>query len=251
MADEENGMRKYLAELIGTFALVFIGCGSAVIAGNVQIPIGGIGLVGISLAFGLTVMAMVYAIGSISGCHINPAISISMLVAGKMKMKDTLMYVLFQCLGAIIGAGALLAVASGMPGYSIGLNGLGQNGYGSTGTTHSPAGYSLFACFIAEVVLTMLFLLVIFGATSKKAPAGFAGIPIGFSLVFIHLVGIPITGTSVNPARSLGPAVFVGGDALSELWLFWLAPIIGGIIAALIWKYCLEKKDEPVQETAA
>ncbi|MBM3154361.1 MAG: aquaporin Z [Chloroflexi bacterium] len=225
-------MKKYLAELIGTFVLVLIGCGSAVIAGKA------IGFAGISFAFGLAVLAMVYAIGSISGCHINPAISVAMLVAGKMKWKDTLLYVVFQCIGAIIAAGILLLIAQGLAGYSVAANGLGQNGYGA----HSPGGYSLIACLIAEIVLTAIFLLVIFGSTSKDAPKGFAGLSIGLSLVFIHLVGIPITGTSVNPARSLGPAVFAGGAALSQLWLFWVAPLVGAIIAAVIWRYGFEKE---------
>ncbi|MBM3175666.1 MAG: aquaporin Z [Chloroflexi bacterium] len=225
-------MKKYLAELIGTFVLVLIGCGSAVIAGKA------IGFAGISFAFGLAVLAMVYAIGSISGCHINPAISVAMLVAGKMKWKDTLLYVVFQCIGAIIAAGILLLIAQGLAGYSVAANGLGQNGYGA----HSPGGYALIACLIAEIVLTAIFLLVIFGSTSKDAPKGFAGLSIGLSLVFIHLVGIPITGTSVNPARSLGPAVFAGGEALSQLWLFWAAPLAGAIIAAVIWRYGFEKE---------
>jgi len=219
--------QKYIAEFLGTFALVFIGCGSAVIAGS------HIGYTGIAFAFGLTVLAMVYAIGPISGCHINPAISIAMLIAGKMKAKDTVMYIIAQCLGAIAGAGILLAIANGLSGYGLGTSGLGQNGYGIDG---SPAGYSLAACFVAETVLTAIFLFVIFGSTSKAAPKGFAGIAIGFSLVLIHLVGIPITGTSVNPARSLGPAVIARGDAISQVWLFIVAPILGAVIAALIWK---------------
>lgn len=225
-------MKKYSAELIGTMALVLIGCGSAVIAGKF------IGFAGISFAFGLTVLAMVYAIGSISGCHINPAITIAMLVAGKIKGKDAIFYIIAQCIGGIIGAGILWAIASGITGFSLASTGLGQNGFGA----HSPAGYSLAACFIAEVVLTVLFLFVIFGSTHDKAPKGFAGISIGFTLVLIHLIGIPITGTSVNPARSLGPAVFVGGEALAQLWLFIVAPIIGGIISALIWKYIFDKQ---------
>ncbi len=226
-----SNTKKYLAELIGTFALVFVGCGSAVIAGDQ------IGFLGISFAFGLTVLAMVYAIGSISGCHINPAISISMLVAGKMKAKDTVAYVIAQCLGALAASAVLLNIAKGNSSYIMSLKGLGQNGYG----VHSPMGYSLGACFIAEVVLTALFLFVIFGATSKDAPKHFAGIAIGLTLVLIHIVGIPITGTSVNPARSLGPAFFVGGAALNQLWLFWVAPIIGGAISAVLWKSVFEK----------
>ena len=225
-------MKKYAAELIGTMALVLIGCGSAVIAGQF------IGFVGIAFAFGLTVLAMVYAIGNISGCHINPAITVAMLVAGKIKGKDAFYYIIAQCLGAIIGAGILWAIASGIPNFSLAVSGLGQNGYGAD---HSPAGYSLIACFIAEAVLTALFLFVIFGSTHRDAPKGFAGVSIGFSLVLIHLVGIPITGTSVNPARSLGPALFVGGDALAQLWLFIVAPVIGAVIAAVIWRYGFEK----------
>ena len=219
--------KKYAAELIGTFVLVFIGCGSATLAGKY------IGFVGISFAFGLSVLAMVYAIGGISGCHINPAISISMLASGKMKLKDTVIYVIAQCIGAVIAAAVVCAVAVGNPGYSLTANGLGQNGYGVA----SPGGFSMTSGFIAEVVLTFIFLLVIYGSTSERAPKGFAGISIGLSLVLIHLVGIPITGTSVNPARSLGPAVIAGGTALSQLWLFWAAPIIGGLLAAVVWRF--------------
>ena len=227
-----SDVKKYTAELIGTFVLVLGGCGSAVIAGN------HIGFLGISLAFGLTVLIMVYAIGNISGCHINPAITISMLVAGKINLKDGIIYIIVQCIGAIIAAGVLLAIATGQTDYSLAVNGLGQNGYG----LQSPGGYSLWACFLAEVVLTALFLFVIFGSTSKDAPKGFAGLSIGLSLTLIHLIGIPITGTSVNPARSLGPAIFAGGEAFSQLWLFWVAPVIGGILAALLWKFVFERE---------
>jgi len=219
--------RKYLAEFIGTFVLVFMGCGSAVLAGKY------IGFVGIAFAFGLSVLVMVYAIGGISGCHINPAISISMLASGKIKAKDAAAYVVMQCLGAVIAAAVLYAVALGKPGYSLSVDGLGQNGYGVA----SPGGFSMLSGFIAEVVLTFIFLLVIYGSTSEAVPKGFAGIPIGLSLVMIHLVGIPITGTSVNPARSLGPALLLGGIALSQLWLFWVAPIIGGLLAAALWRF--------------
>jgi aquaporin Z len=219
--------KKYLAEFIGTFVLIFMGCGSAVLAGKY------IGFVGIAFAFGLSVLVMVYAIGGISGCHINPAISISMLASGKIGAKDAAIYVVMQCLGAVIAAAVLYAVALGKPGYSLAVNGLGQNGYGVA----SPGGFSMLSGFIAEVVLTFIFLLVIYGSTSEAVPKGFAGIPIGLSLVLIHLVGIPITGTSVNPARSLGPAVLVGGVALSELWLFWVVPIIGGLLAAVLWRF--------------
>jgi aquaporin Z len=231
--NENSDLRKYIAELFGTLVLVFIGCGSAVIAGKY------IGFLGISLAFGLAVLIMVYAIGHISGCHINPAITIAMLAADKIKMKDAVFYIIFQCIGAVLAAGLLLAIASGQSDYSLAENGLGQNGYG----LQSPAGYAIGAAFVAEVVLTALFLMVIFGATRKGAPVGFAGIPIGLSLVLIHLIGIPITGTSVNPARSLGPALFVGGEALSQLWLFWVAPIIGGLLAAVIWLELFEQKE--------
>lgn len=226
-----NNTRKYIAELIGTFALVLFGCGSAVIAGN------HVGFLGISLAFGLTLLTMVYAIGNISGCHINPAVTISMLVIRKIKAKDALVYIIMQCIGAIIGAAVLLAIAKGQPNYDLAVSGLGQNGYGAK----SPGGYSLVSCFIAEFVLTALFIFVILGSTSKSVPAGFAGIPIGISLVLIHIVGIPITGTSVNPARSLGPGLLAGSEAISQLWLFWVAPIIGGIIAAIIWYYIFER----------
>lgn len=227
----QTAWKRYLAELVGTFCLVFIGCGSAVIAGD------RIGFAGISLAFGLAVLAMVYAIGPISGCHINPAISVAMLVAGKQKPADTVLYILAQCIGAVLAALVLLAVASGLPGFTAAVNGLGQNGFG----VHSPSGYPLGAALLAEVVLTALFVFVVFGATSEKAPAGFAGVAIGLALVFIHLVGIPITGTSVNPARSLGPALVVGGNALAQVWAFILAPLVGGVIAALVWLLVREK----------
>lgn len=225
-----EAMKKYSAEMIGTLVLVLIGCGSAVIAGSY------IGFVGIAFAFGLTVMAMVYAFGSISGCHINPAITVAMLVAGKIKAADAVFYIVAQCIGAIAGAAILLAIAGGNPDFSLARNGLGQNGFDAA----SPAGYSLVAALIAEIVLTAVFLIVIFGATHERAPKGFAGVAIGFSLVLIHLVGIPITGTSVNPARSLGPAVFVGGDAFAQLWLFIVAPVVGGIVAAVLWRYVFE-----------
>jgi aquaporin Z len=220
-------LKKYWAEFIGTFALVLIGCGSAVIAGKY------IGFLGISFAFGLTVLAMVYAIGNISGCHINPAISVAMLVARRISVKDTIFYIIFQCLGAVLAGAILWWIASGMPDYSLAVNGLGQNGYDA----YSPGKFSMVSGFIAEVVFTALFLFVIFGSISKDAPLGFAGLAIGLTLVLIHLVCIPITGTSVNPARSLGPAVFVGGAALAQLWMFWVAPLIGGILAAVIWRW--------------
>jgi len=223
---EIKPLTRYIAELIGTMVLVLMGCGSAVIGSYY------IGNLGIAFAFGIAVLAMVYAIGGVSGCHINPAISISMLVARKISAKDTVLYVVFQCVGAIIGAGILYAIATGNSSFNLAVSGLGQNGYGNA----SPAGYSLVSALIAEIVLTFIFVLVVHGSTHERVPKGFAGLSIGMSLVLIHLVGIPITGTSVNPARSLGPALFVGGTALSQLWLFIVAPIIGGILAALVWK---------------
>ena len=237
---EASAAKKYAAEFIGTFILVFMGCGSAVfftIFGfyyNVP-PI--LGLLGIAFAFGLAVLIMVYTIGGISGCHINPAVTVSMLVAGKIKAKDAAAYIAVQCVGAVLAAGVLYGIASGQPDYSLTNFGLGQNGYAEA----SPAGFALASCFAAEVLLTFVFLLVIHGSTSDKAPKGFAGIAIGLSLVLIHIVGIPITGTSVNPARSLGPAVFVGGTALIQLWLFWVAPLIGGALAALVWQSIEQK----------
>jgi aquaporin Z len=220
-------MKKYLAELIGTMVLVLMGCGSAAIAGYY------IGNVGIAFAFGLAVLAMVYTIGSVSGCHIKPAITISMLVAGKISVKDTIFYIVFQCVGAIIGAGILYAIASGNKSYTLVANGLSNtSGLGA----NSYSAYSLASVLIAEIVLTFIFVLVVHGSTHERAPKGFAGLAIGLTLVMIHIVAIPIDGTSVNPARSLGPALFVGGTALSQLWVFWVAPIIGGIIAAIVWR---------------
>jgi aquaporin Z len=223
---ESSSYKKYIAEMLGTFVLVLMGCGSAVIAGSQ------IGFYGVSFAFGLSLLAMVYAIGAISGCHINPAVTISMLARRKIGVKDAAAYIVLQCVGAVVGAGVLYFIATGNPSYSIAANGLGQNGYDAA----SPSGFSMISVFAAEVVLTFIFLLVIHGSTSEKAPKGFAGISIGLSLVLIHLVGIPISGTSVNPARSLGPAVFAGTTALSQLWLFWVAPIIGALLAAAVWK---------------
>ena len=227
---ETKSYKKYIAELIGTMILVLVGCGSAVLAG------GQIGFVGIAFAFGLAVLVMVYTIGPISGCHINPAITISMLVAKKIGGKDAFWYIIVQIIGAIIGAGIVYMIATGKPGYSLAENGLGQNGYDA----QSPGGFSMIAGLIFEIAFTFIFLLVIFGSTHKNAPGGFAGIAIGFALVLIHLVGIPITGTSVNPARSIGPALFAGGEAIPQLWLFIVAPIVGGILAALVWKYLLK-----------
>jgi aquaporin Z len=227
--------RKYGAEFVGTFVLVFLGCGSLVMGATINT----FSVLTIAFAFGLSLMAMFYAIGGISGCHINPAVSLSMFAAGKIKTKDAAVYIVMQCVGAIVGAAALYWIATGSPSYSLAYVGLGENGYGTrtdTSTTGSPGGFSMASAFVAELILTFIFVLVIHGATSEKTPKGFAGIAIGLTLVVIHIVGIPITGTSVNPARSLGPAVIVGGEALTQLWLFWVAPILGGLLAAAVWK---------------
>lgn len=223
---------KYFAEMIGTMVLVLIGCGSAVISGV------NVGYLGISFAFGISVLIMVYAIGPVSGCHINPAITISMFALGKIKAKDMIFYIVFQIIGAIAGAGLLYWIATGSEIYNPAVNGLGQNGFG----IHSPAKYSLMSGLIAEVVFTAIFLFVILGSTHKNAPSGFAGIAIGFTLFLIHIIVIPITGTSVNPARSIGPALFIGGDAISQLWMFIVAPIAGGLIGAYTWKIIAGKE---------
>ena len=233
---ETSKFAKFSAEFLGTMVLVLMGCGSAVIAGANGTT--GVGLLGISFAFGLSVIAMAYAIGHISGCHINPAISIGMVAAGRMKAGEAAYYILAQILGAITGAAILLAIASGKSGYELGVNGLGQNGYGDL----SPQHYSLLSGFIAETVLTFVFLLVIFGSTStKNIHGGFAGLAIGLSLVLIHIVGIPVTGVSVNPARSIGPALLTGGAAIVQLWLFIAAPILGAVLSALTWRLLLER----------
>jgi aquaporin Z len=227
---------KFAAEFFGTLVLVLMGCGSAVIAGANGTT--GVGLLGIAFAFGLSVVAMAYAIGHISGCHINPAISIGMVVAGRMKASEAAVYIVAQILGALAGAGLLFLIASGKSGYMVVTDGLGQNGYGAA----SPGGYSLLSGAIAEVVFTFIFLFVIFGATStKNIHGGFAGLSIGLALVLIHIVGIPVTGVSVNPARSIGPALLVQGTALSQLWLFIVAPIVGSILSAVVWRYVLDK----------
>ena len=228
---------KVSAEFLGTMVLVLMGCGSAVIAGaNGET---GVGLLGISFAFGLSVVAMAYAIGHISGCHINPAISVAMVVAGRMKLGEAVAYIIAQVLGAIVGAAVLMAIASGKVGYDVAVNGLGQNGYAAS----SPQQYNMMSGFIAEALFTFIFLLVILGSTStKNIHGGFAGLSIGLSLVLIHIVGIPITGVSVNPARSIGPGLLVGGEAISQLWMFIVAPIVGAILAAGIWRFMLEKE---------
>jgi aquaporin Z len=226
-------MKKYLAELIGTMALVLFGCGAAVISGTDAGALSGLGLLGISLAFGLAVVAMAYTIGGISGCHINPAITIAMLVAGKISISDAVGYVVAQFIGAVVGAGILYVIALGNANFKMGEWALGSNGWGEGYL----GAYSTTAAFVTEAVLTFLFLYVIFNVTSKHGNGNMAGLAIGITLVLIHLVAIPITGTSVNPARSFGPAVFAGGKALSQLWLFIVAPIVGGIAAALLWKF--------------
>jgi aquaporin Z len=222
----KQDLQKYGAEFIGTFVLVLGGCGSAVLAATFKNV--GIGLLGVSLAFGLTVLVMVYAVGHISGAHFNPAVSIGAWASGRFPVKRLLPYIVVQVAGAIAAGGVLYAIASGKAGFSASKTGFAANGYGA----HSPGGYSLVAGLIAEIVLTAIFVLVILGSTDKRAPKGFAGVAIGLSLTLIHLVSIPVTNTSVNPARSTGVAVYVGGWALSQLWLFWVAPIVGGLLGA-------------------
>ena len=221
-------MKKYTAELIGTFVLVFGGCGTAVLAGD------HVGWLGVSLAFGLTLLTMAYAIGPISGCHINPAVTVGLWVSKKISFKDVPGYIIAQILGGILAAAVLLLILKGMPGgYDPSLSGFAANGYGQ----HSPAGFSATSGFVVEVVLSFLLVFTVLGATDVKSPVGFAGLPIGFVLVLIHLVGIPVTNTSVNPARSISQAVFVGGWALQQLPLFIVAPIIGAVLAAIIFKF--------------
>jgi aquaporin Z len=225
--------RKLTAEFIGTFWLVFGGCGSAVLAAT--FPKVGIGLLGVALAFGLTVLTMAFAIGHISGCHLNPAVSIGLCVGKRFPASELLPYILAQVLGGIVGSGVLYVIASGASDFSL-SNGFAANGYGE----HSPGNYSLVAAFVAEVVLTFMFLIIILGSTDKRAPQGFAPIAIGLGLTLIHLIGIPVTNLSVNPARSTGPAVFVGGWALAQLWAFWIAPILGAMIAGVVYHSVME-----------
>jgi aquaporin Z len=222
--------KKMFAEFFGTFWLVLGGCGSAVLAAN--FPGLGIGFIGVALAFGLTVLTMAYAIGHISGCHLNPAVTIGLWAGGRFKASEILPYIVSQVLGGIAGAGVLYLIASGQVGFDIN-GGLASNGY----SEHSPGAYSLTSGFVTEVVMTFMFLLIILGSTDERAPKGFAPIAIGLGLTLIHLISIPVTNTSVNPARSTGPAIFVGGWAISQLWLFWLAPIIGSILAGFIYSF--------------
>jgi len=223
--------RKYAAELIGTFWLVLGGCGSAVLAAG--FPDMGIGFAGVSLAFGLTVLTMAYAIGHVSGCHLNPAVTVGLAAGGRFPAKNILPYIIAQVLGAILGAFVIYLIANGVPGFDAAASGFAANGYGE----HSPGGYSLGAAVVSEVVLTAGFLFVIMGATHGKAPVQFAPIAIGLALTLIHLISIPVTNTSVNPARSTGPALFVGGWALAQLWLFWVAPLVGGAIGGILYRW--------------
>src|SRR5690349_18116569 len=233
--------KRVVAEFIGTFWLVFGGCGSAVLAA--AFPNVGIGLLGVSFAFGLTVLTMAYAIGHISGCHLNPAVSVGLAVAKRFSASDLPAYVAAQVAGALAAAAVLFVIASGKAGFDV-AGGFASNGYGA----HSPGAYSLTACLVAEVVLTLMFLMIIMGSTDRRAPQGFAPIAIGLALTLIHLIGIPVTNLSVNPARSTGPAVFVGGWAVQQLWLFWLAPIVGAVIAGVLYPAVA---GEPEPERAA
>ena len=216
------------AELVGTFWLVFGGCGSAVLAA--AFPDVGIGLLGVALAFGLTVLTMAFAIGHISGCHLNPAVSVGLWAGGRFPASDLLPYIVAQVIGGLLGSGVLYLIASGKAGFDVAA-GFAANGYGA----HSPGGYTLAAALVAEVVLTFMFLMIILGSTDRRAPQGFAPIAIGLGLTLIHLISIPVTNTSVNPARSTGPALFVGGWALEQLWLFWVAPIVGAALAGVVY----------------
>jgi aquaporin Z len=237
--------KRASAECLGTFWLVFGGCGSAVLAA--AFPNLGIGFAGVALAFGLTVLTMAFAIGHISGCHLNPAVSLGLVVGKRFPAAELLPYVVAQLVGAIVAAAVLFVIASGKPGFDL-AGGFASNGFGE----HSPGGYSLLACLVAEIVLTFMFLMIILGATDKRAPAGFAPIAIGLGLTLIHLVGIPVTNTSVNPARSTGPAIFAGGWAIQQLWLFWVAPLIGAAIAGFAYPAVAgEPREEEPKERAA
>jgi aquaporin Z len=232
-------MRKYAAEAIGTFWLTFGGCGTAVMAAG--FPEGGVGLLGVAVAFGLTVLTMAYAIGHVSGCHLNPAVTIGLAAGRRFPANDIGPYVISQVIGAVIASAVLYVIASGAPGFDL-ANGFAANGYGE----HSPGHYGLVAALVSEIVLTMMFLFIIMGATHGKAPVGFAPIAIGLGLTLIHLIGIPVTNLSVNPARSTGPALFVGGWALAQLWLFWVAPLIGGALGGLLYHWLSERPSAQV-----
>jgi aquaporin Z len=235
--------KRAAAELLGTFWLVFGGCGSAVLAA--AYPALGIGFLGVAFAFGLTVLTMAFAIGHVSGCHLNPAVSVGLMVGKRFPASDLIPYVVAQVVGGILGAGLLYVIATGKPGFDIG--GFASNGYAE----HSPGGYSLVACLVAEVVLTFMFLMIILGSTDKRAPQGFAPIAIGLGLTLIHLISIPVTNTSVNPARSTGPALFVGGWAVQQLWLFWVAPIAGAAIAGIVYPAVLGEDEKQSKAATA
>jgi aquaporin Z len=235
--------KKCSAEFIGTFWLVFGGCGAAIF--DAAFPNLGIGFLGIAFAFGLTVLTMVYAIGHISGCHLNPAVSVGLAAAHRLPTREVPFYVIAQLSGAVAASAVLFLIASGKAGFDVSA-GFATNGYGE----HSPGGYNLVACLAAEVVLTFMFLIIILGATDRRAPQGFAGIAIGLGLTLINLIGIPVTNASVNPARSTGPALFVGGWAIEQLWLFWVAPIMGAILAALAYSALTHEGEQPVPHTA-
>jgi aquaporin Z len=225
-----NISRRLGAEFIGTFWLVLGGCGTAVLAAG--FPHLGVGFVGVALAFGLTLLTMAYAIGHISGCHINPAVTVGLWAGGRFPARDVIPYIIVQVVGGILAAAVLYVIASGAAGFSLSA-GFAANGYG----THSPGGYPLLSCLVCEITMTLIFLFVIMGATDPRVPAGFAPIPIGLVLTLIHLISIPVTNTSVNPARSTGPALFVGGWAIGQLWLFWVAPIVGGLLGGLLYRW--------------
>jgi len=229
--------RRLGAEFIGTFWLVLGGCGTAVLAA--AFPHVGVGLLGVALAFGLTLLTMAYAIGHISGCHINPAVTVGLAAGGRFPARDVIPYIIVQVLGGILASSVLYVIASGAAGFSLSA-GFAANGYGA----HSPGGYPLLSCVVCEITMTAIFLFVIMGATDKRVPVGFAPIPIGLVLTLIHLISIPVTNTSVNPARSTGPALFVGGWALAQLWLFWVAPIAGGVLGALVYQWL--GSEEPI-----
>ncbi|HCG6026511.1 TPA: aquaporin Z [Vibrio parahaemolyticus] len=229
-------MNKYLAEAFGTFWLVLGGCGSAVLAAG--FPDVGIGLLGVALAFGLTVLTMAFAIGHISGCHLNPAVTVGLWAGGRFDTKDVAPYIIAQVIGGLIAGGILYVITTGQAGFDVVGSGFAANGYGE----HSPGQYSMLAALVSEIVMTMMFLIVIMGATDKRAPQGFAPIAIGLCLTLIHLISIPVTNTSVNPARSTAVAMYVGDWAVSQLWLFWVAPIVGGVLGAVIYKNLLGKE---------
>ena len=238
---EHNLQRSLTAEFLGTFVLVLGGCGTAVLAAGFA-P-GGVGLLGVSLAFGLTVLVMAYAVGHISGGHFNPAVTLGVVAGGRFPAREAAPYIVVQVIGAIAGAGVLYVMASGLDGFSASDSGFAANGYGD----NSPGGYSLVSGFVTEVVLTAVFLIVIMGATRKSAAVGFAPLSIGLALTLIHLVSIPLTNTSVNPARSTGPAIFQGGWALEQLWMFWLAPIAGGLIGGALYRFLLDMPEDEEQ----